>query len=372
MIAHSDLAFVIDSQGRERDVLIDDPGPTQDFASSFSSLLLSRIDQVLQFVKSRSTGWCGPRRSRRPALTVVVLVTGLLALATPARAGDVGDPVADGERRLDGRRLLGHPADGDSVRSEQHFLGTVPLGARIFPLVAGHAPGSGGQRGSGGGGHRWFGPGWSAAEPDSSASHRSPQSDDGGTSWGPVYFPRALAPLPDALAYQAAGPGGAVALTASGRAVEAPASLSSWSPLASATSLRRASPGCHVTGLDAVAVLPTGAPLVATGCAGRPGRHLHAVRRFVAVERIHAQAVTAHIHHHRTPPAGHRRDHDGSGGGHRCRAPGVGGAVAFRRTRRGRHRPRSCSSREGRSSPVRSSADGTLAVLLGTSVGQTA
>jgi len=46
MVAHSDLAFVIDSHGRERDALIDDPGPTQTFASSFSSLLLSRIDQV--------------------------------------------------------------------------------------------------------------------------------------------------------------------------------------------------------------------------------------------------------------------------------------------------------------------------------------
>jgi cytochrome oxidase Cu insertion factor (SCO1/SenC/PrrC family) len=47
MVAHSDLAFVIDPQGRERDVLIDDPGPNQTFASSFSSLLMSRIDQVL-------------------------------------------------------------------------------------------------------------------------------------------------------------------------------------------------------------------------------------------------------------------------------------------------------------------------------------
>ncbi len=47
MVAHSDLGFVIDAQGQERDALIDDPGPTQEFASSFSSLLLSRIDQVL-------------------------------------------------------------------------------------------------------------------------------------------------------------------------------------------------------------------------------------------------------------------------------------------------------------------------------------
>lgn len=47
MVAHSDLAFVIDGRGRERDALIDDPGPTQVTASSFSSLLSSRIQQVL-------------------------------------------------------------------------------------------------------------------------------------------------------------------------------------------------------------------------------------------------------------------------------------------------------------------------------------
>jgi cytochrome oxidase Cu insertion factor (SCO1/SenC/PrrC family) len=47
MVAHSELAFVIDRQGRERAVLIDDPGPSQTFASSFSSLLYDRIQQVL-------------------------------------------------------------------------------------------------------------------------------------------------------------------------------------------------------------------------------------------------------------------------------------------------------------------------------------
>jgi cytochrome oxidase Cu insertion factor (SCO1/SenC/PrrC family) len=47
MTAHSDLAYIIDAQGRERDALIDDPGPTRVFASSFSSLLASRIQQVL-------------------------------------------------------------------------------------------------------------------------------------------------------------------------------------------------------------------------------------------------------------------------------------------------------------------------------------
>ena len=47
MVAHADLAFVIDAHGRERDALITDPGPTQVFASSFTSLLTNRIDQVL-------------------------------------------------------------------------------------------------------------------------------------------------------------------------------------------------------------------------------------------------------------------------------------------------------------------------------------
>ncbi len=47
MVAHTDLAFVIDGRGHERDALIDDPGPDTTFASSFSSLLLSRIQAVL-------------------------------------------------------------------------------------------------------------------------------------------------------------------------------------------------------------------------------------------------------------------------------------------------------------------------------------
>jgi cytochrome oxidase Cu insertion factor (SCO1/SenC/PrrC family) len=47
MIAHSDTAFVIDAQGHQRDALIDDPGPTEVYASSFSSLLLGQIDQLL-------------------------------------------------------------------------------------------------------------------------------------------------------------------------------------------------------------------------------------------------------------------------------------------------------------------------------------
>jgi cytochrome oxidase Cu insertion factor (SCO1/SenC/PrrC family) len=48
MIAHSDLAFVIDAQGNERAELATDPGiGSTASTSSFSSLLLDRIDLVL-------------------------------------------------------------------------------------------------------------------------------------------------------------------------------------------------------------------------------------------------------------------------------------------------------------------------------------
>ena len=95
------------------------------------------------------------------------------------------------------------------------------------------------------------------------------QSTDGGASWGPIFLPSGLAVLPDALAYQGAPPGGAIAVSSGAtRAVAAPASLSSWSPLVSSTGLSRVSPGCGVTTLDAVAILTTGAPLVATDCRG--------------------------------------------------------------------------------------------------------
>jgi hypothetical protein len=92
------------------------------------------------------------------------------------------------------------------------------------------------------------------------------QSSDGGRSWNPVFLPGAVAARPDALAAQATAPGGAAAVIAGGRALAASKSLSSWSPLVSATGLARVSPGCGVTALDAVAIVSGGDPVVATGC----------------------------------------------------------------------------------------------------------
>ena len=100
MVAHSDLAFVIDAQGRERDALIDDPGPTQVFASSFSSLLLGRIDQSsireVACPRRRRTApavRCAARGARRPR--------GVLGVLAAAGAAGGGATVAarSGERR---------------------------------------------------------------------------------------------------------------------------------------------------------------------------------------------------------------------------------------------------------------------------------
>jgi hypothetical protein len=92
------------------------------------------------------------------------------------------------------------------------------------------------------------------------------ESARNGSSWAPAFLPGALAPTPDALAYSGSSPGGAIALLSGGRALSAPADLTSWTSLVTAAALSRASPGCGVMGLDAAALLPNGAPLIATGC----------------------------------------------------------------------------------------------------------
>jgi hypothetical protein len=96
------------------------------------------------------------------------------------------------------------------------------------------------------------------------------ESANGGSSWVPAFLPGALSPVPDALANDAASPV-AIALVNGGRALSGPIGPSSWSPLVTAAALSRVSPGCSVLGLDGVTLLPSGAPLIATGCR-RDGR----------------------------------------------------------------------------------------------------
>jgi hypothetical protein len=93
-------------------------------------------------------------------------------------------------------------------------------------------------------------------------------SADGGTSWSPVFLPGALTARPDALADAGGASTGSLAIVGT-TVLRARKRLTSWSPLVSLRRLDRAT-RCGATALDAVAVTPSGAPLVATGC-GRGG-----------------------------------------------------------------------------------------------------
>jgi len=90
-------------------------------------------------------------------------------------------------------------------------------------------------------------------------------TDDGGTTWNPVFLPGGLAARPDALAYGTGGPHSGLAVIGA-TVFTADSFLSSWSPLVSLDRLRRVSPDCGGTVIDAVTVRQTDEPMVATGC----------------------------------------------------------------------------------------------------------
>ncbi len=92
-----------------------------------------------------------------------------------------------------------------------------------------------------------------------------------GASWSALLLPRGLAALPDALAYgtdPVRGDRRALAVTRSAQVIGATGNFASWRTVVTARTLRRVSARCRVVGFDAVALEPSGAPLVATGCAG--------------------------------------------------------------------------------------------------------
>lgn len=206
-------------------------------------------------------------RHRGLALSVVtgVLVSGLLAGATPIRAAVAAQraPVVSAISTPSGSwvvlpmGILSEPSNTfwqvlhSTPGSLRWSLATPPGVADNGGLVAGASEGS-----------------LAVGVLPSGLLHFSPlaRSSDGGDSWTPVYFPGSLSPLPDALAYRAAAPGGAIALTDGDRVLAASPALSSWSQLVSITGLRKVSRACTVTALDAVAILPTGGPLIGTGC----------------------------------------------------------------------------------------------------------
>jgi hypothetical protein len=88
---------------------------------------------------------------------------------------------------------------------------------------------------------------------------------DNGANWSPAFLPGALAARPDALADAGGTNGGSLAVVGT-RVLRAHQGAASWSPLVTLRRLRRVSPRCDATALDAVAATPSGSPLIATGC----------------------------------------------------------------------------------------------------------
>ena len=146
------------------------------------------------------------------------------------------------------------------------------------------------------------------------------QSAHSGGSWAPAFLPGALAPLPDALAYDiglhrvAPSPCSAGTGRCAHRPASRPGLLWSRPPRCS-----RVSPGCGVDGLDGAALLPTRGAVDRHGLpARRPGRPVHADRRNVAERRTHAGRRPPWSGYHRAPGAV-----DGSGDDRaRARQPG--------------------------------------------------
>ena len=92
-------------------------------------------------------------------------------------------------------------------------------------------------------------------------------SSDAGDIWNPAYLPGGLAAVPDALAYDAGPSPTAVAAVGRTRVLSSGGGMSAWNALVTIARLRKVSPRCGVTMFNAVALQPSGAPLVATACA---------------------------------------------------------------------------------------------------------
>jgi hypothetical protein len=157
------------------------------------------------------------------------------------------------------------------------------------------------------------------------------QSADGGGSWVPAFLPGALAPVPDALAYDAAPPGERHRTTGWGPCAE----RAGW-PLVVVSSGhgRRAEPG--VSGLQRGRARRRRTP-AERGTADRhrlptrwARRPVHADCRSLAERRAHPGQPTARSGHHRAPGAVDGSNDDRAHLGQPWRSARSGGAVAER------------------------------------------
>ena len=145
MIAHSDLAFVIDAQGRERDALIDDPGPTQAF----------RVVVLLSPARAGSNESCirevpRPGRERSDACSLRRRPWSIAdrrfwhwLLSAPAQPRRVD---THGERRLDAERFRGSCCPWGTSPTRTTRSGSCSCRPGLLALVLVTPPGCGRQR----------------------------------------------------------------------------------------------------------------------------------------------------------------------------------------------------------------------------------
>ncbi len=321
MVAHSDLAFIIDGRGRERDALIDDPGPTQAFASSFSSLLLSRIDRHSSIREVPSSPAAGPTRRCLALLGRCDRSPGVRASLPPAPAPRRPHPLVSAvSTSSDSWVTL---PMGDLSDPANTFWELFHAGPGSAALVSGHPAGCRRQRRPHRVRLRRRRLGRFRAERPPAFLPPCAERARAGASWVPGLLPGALAPLPDALAYDASSPGASPRPARGGRALSGPADLSSWTPLVTAATLNRVSPACDVDGLDGCRAAPQRGAVDRHWLPARwTRRPVHADSHHLAARRAHTGRQSARGSHHRAP-----RAVDG-GDGRRCsssRAGVIGG-----------------------------------------------
>jgi hypothetical protein len=124
---------------------------------------------------------------------------------------------------------------------------------------------------------------------------------DGGTQWSPGIVPAGLMTVPDALAGQGASPLLALVRRSGGQVLSGTSTGSSWSVLTSRSALRTTGAGtgaCTVTALSAIAVTPSGMPLVGTSCS--TGTRVGMFARVGSQWRVIGPTVPGRLAHART------------------------------------------------------------------------
>ena len=148
MVAHSDLAFVIDAHGHERVAMEDDPGSGAATSSSFSSLLLDRINllRIREGTKSAMAGRPNEPPDRRARDDRGFGVMGTARPRGDEWRGDVARTTCSGTDH--DWRFVGRGAHGPTQPTAQYLLAGLLSRRWYLEMEARHPTGSRRQRGT--------------------------------------------------------------------------------------------------------------------------------------------------------------------------------------------------------------------------------